>query len=79
MTDIEKRLQKCFRLALPAVPPELIACCSQASTPEWDSLASVNLLTLIEEEFGLEIPEEDLVEFRSWELVLDWLQTRVAS
>lgn len=78
MTDLEKRLHKCFRLALPNISPDLIARASQAAVPEWDSLASVNLLTLVEEEFDVQIPEEDLGEFRSWELILDWLQRRAS-
>jgi hypothetical protein len=78
MIHVEDRLKKCFRLAMPAVRDGLLSACSQATTPEWDSLANVNLLALIEEEFSVQIPEDALIEFQSWDLILDWLKSHAA-
>jgi len=44
------------------------------SVGAWDSLASVMLIAVVEEEFGIRIPPEDLEQFVSFELVLDYLQ-----
>jgi acyl carrier protein len=76
MNDIEKRLQTCFSLAMPNLPAEAIARASTSSVAEWDSLATVNLLGLIEEEFKVQIPDADLENFTSFELILDYLQVK---
>ena len=40
----------------------------------WDSLASVTLITVIEEEFGVEVRPEELASFVSFRHVMDYLQ-----
>jgi len=40
----------------------------------WDSLASVTLLAVLEEEFQIQIDPEDLEHLVSFELILDYLQ-----
>lgn len=34
--------------------------------PEWDSVGHMHLIAAIEEQFGLEIPDEDVVEMTSY-------------
>ena len=55
------------RLAI--APPELprteIPRAVQSSVPKWDSLAMVNLLTLIEEVFAIQISDADLERMTS--------------
>jgi acyl carrier protein len=75
MNDIKERLEKCFLLALPDLPTEEIVRASKSSVAEWDSLATVNILSLIEEEFHLQIPDADLENFISFELILDYLRS----
>ena len=63
--------------------PELdegeIPMASVASVSNWDSLASINLYSLVEEEFGVEINIEDLVDLISFELILRYLEGENAS
>jgi acyl carrier protein len=47
-----------------------------ASVAQWDSLATVNLIALVEEEFQVQIPDADLENFVSFELILDYLRSR---
>jgi acyl carrier protein len=44
------------------------------SVDGWDSIATVTLLVLIEEEFSIEIKPEDLEYLVSFELILDYLK-----
>jgi acyl carrier protein len=45
-----------------------------ATVGEWDSMASVSLIAIVAEEFGLEISPEDYERFVSYELILDYLE-----
>ncbi len=78
MTNIEERLAKCFAIALPDVPQSEIPRAVQSSVPKWDSLAMVNLLALIEEEFAIQISDDDLARMTSFESILDYLQSKAA-
>jgi acyl carrier protein len=60
------RLVECFTAVFPDASKEEIVSATQATMTEWDSLATVNLITLIEEQFKVSIPVEqieDLVSF----------------
>ena len=51
--DLESRLIKCFAATFASLEPEEIPRADASSLPEWDSLASMTLVALIEEEFGM--------------------------
>jgi acyl carrier protein len=78
MKSIQDRLEKCFSLALPGLPKEAISRAAMNSVAQWDSLATVNILSLIEEEFGIQVPDSDLENFRSFEQILQYLTSRQA-
>ncbi len=77
MLDIQARLTRCFL----AVFPELTAAAAPAATPSsvtgWDSVATLNLIIVIEEEFGVEIDFVDLMEALSYEQISSYLQKRI--
>jgi acyl carrier protein len=77
MNKTEQRLQKCFALALPNLPQEQITAASINSVAAWDSLATINILALVEEEFGINVPDEDLKNFVSFDLIAEYLATKV--
>jgi acyl carrier protein len=60
MDKIKEKLAHCFSLAFPDMDPSQYATASAENTKAWDSVAQVTLLTLIGEEFGMEI---DFLEF----------------
>jgi acyl carrier protein len=71
MNDIEDRLVKCFMLAMPGLELAAVKDASRAAVAEWDSLTTVGILSLVEEEFGIAIPAEDVQECVSFERVLN--------
>jgi acyl carrier protein len=42
---------------------------SSDSIGQWDSLAQLNLILALEEEFGIEIPDEEAAELTSYPLI----------
>lgn len=70
MSDVPDRLANCFQAVFPDLHGSHIATASTRSIPGWDSVAAINLLTVIEEEFGIEIPLEEFGQLISYELIL---------
>ncbi len=73
MTDLRSRLFKCFKAVFPALSDEEIVRASVTSVADWDSVAAVNLLTVVEEEFGVQASPEDIEGMVSFELILEYL------
>jgi len=76
MDDDRARLAQCFAAVFPALAPGEISAATPASVPEWDSIANVTLLALVEEEFGIAIAPDDLERLTSFEAVLAHLAVR---
>jgi acyl carrier protein len=68
MDSTNARLRKCFGRVFPDLNEEQTLQASAAGVTQWDSLATLNLLALIEEEFGVIIDLDDLENpsFRSF-------------
>ena len=73
--DIRRRLGRCFSTLFPGVSPEEVARASPASIAEWDSLATLNLIALIAEEFQVEIRPENLDGVLSFDLFLNYVES----
>jgi acyl carrier protein len=74
MTDTRSRLLRCFNAVFPDLNDEEIPRASMTSVGSWDSLASVTLIAVVEEEFDIQVTAEDLEQFVSFELILGHLQ-----
>jgi len=70
MDDDSSRLAKCFALVFPKLSKDQIARATAASLDEWDSMAQVNLLSVIGEEFGIEIDFEEFEGAASFDELL---------
>jgi acyl carrier protein len=79
MDDVRNRLMRCFSLVFPGPPSSTLANANTTNTAEWDSVASVTLFALVEEEFGTELDVNALGELTSFDSILDHLQTRKVS
>ena len=66
MPEIEERLEKCFALVFPKLHSAQIRSASTEDIDDWDSLASIRLAAVVEEEFGIKIPADDLPELMSF-------------
>lgn len=77
MDDTRQRLSNCFQVVFPAMPPEQVPGASTATVAEWDSVAAITLMNVLEEEFGLEMDLDDLADLDSFGKVLAYLQKRL--
>lgn len=72
-----ERLKGCFATVFPDLSPEEIPHASHASVANWDSLATVTLIAIIEEEFGVSVEPETFEYMVSYPLVLEYLKEKV--
>jgi acyl carrier protein len=77
MDDLEKRLAACFSAVLPELGPEEIRQASANSVESWDSVTTVTLVAVVEEEFGISIDDENPARFDSFQNILAYLQQSV--
>jgi acyl carrier protein len=73
--DARGRLARLFGTLFTSLSPEEIPRASLATVAEWDSMASVTLIGLVSEEFGVEVAPADYEQFVSFELILDYLES----
>jgi acyl carrier protein len=66
MSDQEQHLIRCFASVFPGLTEEEIQNASTDSVGIWDSLSTVTLAAVIQEEFGLEIDPEILPHLDSF-------------
>jgi acyl carrier protein len=74
MDEQQRRLANCFCAVFPELSSEETIHASSATVQSWDSVAVVTLLTVIEEEFGISIEEDDPAKFDSFQRILSYLQ-----
>jgi acyl carrier protein len=74
MDDIEERLVRCFAAVFPTLSREDLPAATSANVSGWDSVASVTLFAMIEEEYGIEIDLQQLAEMVSFERILAYLR-----
>ena len=78
MDNVREKLTACFATVFPNLATAAIASASAGQMAEWDSLTQVNLLSVIGEEFGIDIDFEDFEDATSFEAILDRLVRRGA-
>jgi acyl carrier protein len=74
--ETEHRLVRCFSLVFPNLAADQIRTAGIETIDEWDSLASVTLVAVLQEEFDVEIDLGDLPELVSFRAVLQYLDVR---
>ncbi len=67
MSEREQRLIRCFASVFPGLTPEEIRATSAGSAGAWDSLATVTLVAVVQEEFGVEIDPSQIQELDSFD------------
>ncbi|HLH04120.1 MAG TPA: acyl carrier protein [Bryobacteraceae bacterium] len=75
MDEIRTRLIKCFETVFPDLPAEQIPNASQSSVANWDSIAAITLINVIEEEFQITMDLEMAGELDSFPKILEYLKT----
>ena len=79
LQNLELRLVRCFSSVFPDLNEEQIRNASIESVPEWHSLASVTLISVVQEEFGVQVSLTDLPSLASFSAVQNYVQHHVAS
>ena len=79
MNDTRARLKTCFAAAFPNLPAGGLEMARAGTTPEWDSVAMVTLISLVEEEFGMAIDLDDVISLNSFEAFERYVSGRGAS
>jgi acyl carrier protein len=74
MSEQEKRLLRCFASVFPGLSPEEIRTINSKSRGEWDSLSTVTLAAVIQEEFNVEIDPDAVSELNSFGAFQNYLQ-----
>jgi acyl carrier protein len=77
MDKHQMRLVNCFVTVFPDLPESEIRNCSQITNLKWDSVASISLVNVIEDEFGFQVDFDILPELDSFERILAYVKTQV--
>jgi acyl carrier protein len=71
--NVGTRLVGCFRVVFPDLSEADILAASQDTVDQWDSVAAITLVNVIEEEFGTQIDFDRLPELDTFKKVLEHL------
>jgi acyl carrier protein len=79
MSEQDDRLVRCYASVFPTLSEGDIRSSNVAPLFDLDSLAGVTLVTLIDQEFGVNVELPDLLELGSFEAISQFLQKQNAS
>ena len=79
MSESQDRLIRCFSSVFPTLSEAEIRASDVVPLLDLDSLAGVTLVTLIGQEFGVDVDLPDLLELGSFEAISQFLQKRATS
>src|SRR4029077_15301954 len=77
MNDIKKRLIGCMHIVFPDVPESSIPLLSQATAENWDSVAAITLMNVLEDEFGIEMDLDRIAELNSFDTIYAYLEQQL--
>jgi acyl carrier protein len=79
MDEFQNRLLRCFSSVFPELTNEEIRRASAETVAAWDSLASITLIAVLQEEFAVEIDYSDLPSLGSFGAVRDYIEKRIVA
>lgn len=74
MSDLRNRLASCFAIVFPELSPAEIEGASMASLGSWESVMTLTLIAIVEDEFKLSIDPEEAVELVSFPHFLAYVE-----
>lgn len=75
MSDRETRLMGCFAAVFPELSPDEIRHVDSEATGHWDSLSMVTLVSLVQEEFDIEIQPNAVPDLNSFEAFRAYIES----
>jgi len=73
------RLVQIFETVFPGLPADKIPQATQENIQNWDSVAAITLMNLIEEEFEMEVDFDQVAELTSFSKILEYLNERTGN
>lgn len=73
MDEIGKRLVGCFQIVFPDLSEAEIPQASQATVSNWDSVAAITMVNVVEDEFQIQLDLDYLADLDSFEHILTYL------
>ena len=73
MSEVDDRLLRCFASVYPTISETEIQACDVALLFETDSLAGVTLVSVIDQEFGVDMDISDLLSLKSFAVISEFL------
>jgi len=77
MDDVTQRLIGCFQIVFPDLPASDIPRLSQAAAANWDSVAAITLMNVLEDEFSIEMDLDQVAELDSFDKLHTYVQQRL--
>lgn len=78
MDSVDRRLSRCFAAVFPDIAEVDVVDASIDTREDWDSLQSITLTTVVEEEFGLQIDPLDLPDLGSYRAISEYLRAALS-
>lgn len=75
--EMDRRLARCFQAVFPDLANDAVPGASTATIATWDSIASITLMNVVQDEFGLEVDLDELAELDSFERYHSYLRGRL--
>ena len=75
--DLEHRVER-IMIAILQVDQKEVPTVRRGYTEEWDSMALVNIISALEDEFDLELSEEDYEKVASYQLICDLIRAKIS-
>ena len=72
-SDLADRLTRCFQEVFTNLTAQQARSASVAEIDEWDSLASLSLVAVVEDEFDVALPDEVVADLTDYSLILEAL------
>ena len=79
MDETQDRLIRCFSAVFPSLSRAVILQADSTNVEAWDSVASVTLFAMIEEEFAIEMDVQASAELLSFPGILEFLRAKNGS
>ena len=70
------RLLRCFETVFPELTESEILNSSQESVKAWDSVATITLVNVIEDEFQVELDLDDIADLTTFDRVLKYVESK---
>ena len=75
---VRQRLVQCFSTVFPSLSQDQILVATPDSIAEWDSIAAITLVNVMEEEFNVALDFEQMADLRSFAAIEIYLSQLVA-